>query len=689
MKYGTPTRKYSETVRQFCMGLEYLSPAAYRYVRRVFNKNMPAPRTLRRWYRSIDAEPGITSVSLDILKKKAEEYKQKGKELLLALLCDEVSIKKSVIWNEAESKFDGFVSCENTSEQRRKKRKKKKNADHLDVAKDALVFMCVGEDFKIVVAYFFLCGLEAVNRAALTQEVIRSVNGAGAKVMSFTVDGTITNISCAKNLGVNFRKDKPFFKSPTSPHYNIYFLLDAPHMLKLARGCFASHQLYFKGKPIRWKFVADLHNMQKIRNLNLGNKLTNLHINYHLKPMNVRLAAEVMSNSTAHCIDQLCEDDYEAFQNSYETTQFIRHVNNVFDICNVQANKPPSGYKQPICESNAEELFQYFHAAKKYFQSIEIDEQNWNSKQIKRKLAIRSRSMTPFLGMVHNLTALQGLYNDYIVTGQLIALFSFQCSQDHLETWFSCIRRGLGSNDNPTATDFRRLYRKLLVCHEITYDGNKANCISNETGILTVSSDIFPQPTEKLNMNEIPELEFNYHEVMNEELEKFDEHLNVYAASRVELTLKRNIQTHKEKCMSCIQVFQENEIANDNFIARKKISNQPCISTVDIIKASNKIMHLLPNQEFNIGNLSLTILKNLDCDVLYIDSDFEDHDSTEPRRSPRDQMSRMSHKDHFLYNVVKAYMHIKAHRIGAKIADEERGVYIRHTNKKLIHIAGQ
>lgn len=66
LKYATPTRKYSERVRQFCMGLEYSSPAAYRYVRRVFNNHLPAPETLRRWYRSINAEPGITSMSLDI-----------------------------------------------------------------------------------------------------------------------------------------------------------------------------------------------------------------------------------------------------------------------------------------------------------------------------------------------------------------------------------------------------------------------------------------------------------------------------------------------------------------------------------------------------------------------------------------------------------------------------------------------
>lgn len=351
---------------------------------------------MRQWYRSIDTEPGITDVALQILKGKAEDYKRNGRELLLALLCDEVSIKKSVEHDEFKSQFTGFVSCENKSKKSRKRRNKKKT-NELDVAKDALVFMCVEEDFKVPVAYFFLCGLEAVERAALTQEVIRNVNGTGAKIMSLTADGTSTNISCVKHLGVNFEKDEPFFKSPTTPFYNIYFLLDAPHMLKLARGCFANHQLYYEQKPISWSYVKDLHDLQKSRNFNLGNKLTNLYIDWHLKSMNVALAAEVMSKSVSHCIDQLREDNYEEFQNSYETSEFMVHVNNVFDICNVKANRQPSGnqYKQPICENNSQGLFQHFQKVKHYFMSIEIDEANSKIiiiKEVRRKLAIRSRS---------------------------------------------------------------------------------------------------------------------------------------------------------------------------------------------------------------------------------------------------------------------------------------------------------
>lgn len=440
--------KYSEKIRQFCMGIEYCSPAAYRYVRKVFHNHLPAPETMRRWYKSINGDPGITTESLNILQQKAEAMAKDGKKLLLALMCDEVAIKKSVEWNESESKFSGFASCENRCKNRNEKE------DHLDIAKDVLVYMVVGADFKIPVAYFPLCGLRSLERAALTQDVIRHVNETGARVISLTGDGLISNIAVIKHLGVKFDEDKTYFKSPTNPEDKIYAILDPPHMLKLFRGCLAKHILYSDDKPIRWDYIVELHKMQMKKNINLGNKLSNQHINYGTRPMNVRLAAETMSRSVTYGIDHFREDNYEQFRDSEKTTEFIKNVKNTFDICNVRASQigntdhMNSFHKRPICVSTAEDLLEYFHEAIAYFKSIQIDEvyenKKNNIKRYTRKLAIQSKSFTPFFGTVCNLFSFEGLYKDHVLNGQLEALYTFQFSQDHLETWFSCVRRGLG-----------------------------------------------------------------------------------------------------------------------------------------------------------------------------------------------------------------------------------------------------
>lgn len=94
-------------------------------------------------------------------------------------------------------------------------------------------------------------------------------------------------------------------------------------------------------------------------------------------------------------------------------------------------------------------------------------------------------------------------------------------------------------------------------------------------------------------------------------------------------------------------------------------------------------MHLLPNKEFDIGSISLMTLKNLDLNDLYVDTDFEVHDSN------AEKPKKETHKTSFVSNVIETYINIKAHKIGNKIRDEERGLYIWHSNTKQIHTSGQ
>lgn len=249
----------------------------------------------------------------------------------------------------------------------------------------------------------------------------------------------------------------------------------------------------------------------------------------------------------------------------------------------------------------------------------------------------------------------------------------------------------IGSNDNPTANDFKRLYRKLLVCHEVVYDGKKANCISNETGILTVSSEIVSGTANESNecpkpdLINLKKLNFNYEEAIDEELEKLDEHLNAYAASKVEEKIKYTIQTQKHKCKKCLRVFHENEIISDDFITRKmltNVQNQPCKSTVKIIKAINKMHELLPDKGYAAKAIIMTFLKNLNHEDLFNGTEFADH--IDPEMEAIEGIEG-THDPH----VVKVYINMKAHNIFRKISDEERGVYIRHQNRKLTLFAGQ
>lgn len=170
-----------------------------------------------------------------------------------------------------------------------------------------------------------------------------SVDKTGAVVKSLTLDGLRANFAMIKELGANCMNDAPYFSTPANPDEKIYVIWDAPHMMKLARGCFKYHNLYYHGKPMHWDFIVNLHEMQRERNINLGNKLTNMHLDFHVKPMNVRLAAETLSKSVAQCIDQLREDGYEKFQDSQTTTEYIRNIDKTFNILNFKPNIKGAG----------------------------------------------------------------------------------------------------------------------------------------------------------------------------------------------------------------------------------------------------------------------------------------------------------------------------------------------------------
>lgn len=237
----------------------------------------------------------------------------------------------------------------------------------------------------------------------------------------------------------------------------------------------------------------------------------------------------------------------------------------------------------------------------------------------------------------------------------------------------------------------------------MVYDGKKANCISNETGILTVSSGIVSKSQNEVGqpaLIDLDGLDFIYKEAINEELEKFEEHLNAYAAKMVEEKIKHTIQKQRNKCKMCLNVFHNNEKINDSFIARKMLTDvqnrqsQPCKSTVNIIKASNKLHDLLADNGYDVKAIIMTTLQNLDYEELFEETDFDDH--SDPEMDETDETVgygiyglHVSHKEDFISEIVKVYINMKSHNIFRKISDEERGDYIRHRNKKSTHFAGQ
>lgn len=130
MAVGIRNREsYLPTVRNFCITLKNISPAAYRFVRNEFDDHLPHVRTIAAWHANsnIDCAPGIIKSSIDTLKRKVDEKQITGDKLFGALLFDEVGIRKHVQF--VNGQMLGFENIPGI------------DMSQADIATEALVFM--------------------------------------------------------------------------------------------------------------------------------------------------------------------------------------------------------------------------------------------------------------------------------------------------------------------------------------------------------------------------------------------------------------------------------------------------------------------------------------------------------------------------------------------------------------------
>lgn len=363
-------------MRLFCFTLHFYSPSAYEYIRTTFNLNLPNIRTLRNWYTAIDATPGFTDIGFDALSRKPKELKAQNRALIVGIIFDEMNIRKHSQWDAANKEFLGHIDAG-----------KEENYEIFSpLAKESLVLMVsgIGINFKILIGYFPSNGLCAAEKAALRNKAILKLINIGVTVASISSDGHKSNIPAFRILGANFDEHKSYFENPFKKDSRIYIIMDTPHMIKLARNCLGNKKTLYDvhNEKIEWRFFEDLVSLQTSEDFNIGNKLSKIHIEFHNRKMNVRIAAETLSNSTATSMEFLNKVmKNEKFLHSEATVQYIRVIDKLFDIMNTKPNHCDEIYKQPISEDNINKICDYFQFAKN-FSYLKKGRKNWHSTHI-------------------------------------------------------------------------------------------------------------------------------------------------------------------------------------------------------------------------------------------------------------------------------------------------------------------
>lgn len=209
------------------------------------------------------------------------------------------------------------------------------------MAKEVVVIMAVAinDHWKIPVAYYLIDELTAKDRTNIITNVLRSIHETGIDIVSLTFDGPHYNFTMANILGPHLQVDEKlqvFFPHPISKK-PVFIILDACHMIKLVRNCFAEYRILQnkKNEEIRYDFVEKLIHVQETYGLHANTKVRLRHLNWRNEKMKVCLAVQVFSNRVSKGIQYLRECiKLPEFANCEATEEFCLMFNNIFDVLN-------------------------------------------------------------------------------------------------------------------------------------------------------------------------------------------------------------------------------------------------------------------------------------------------------------------------------------------------------------------
>lgn len=646
----------------FALTLYFYSPRAYRYIRQKFSNNLPSKSTITSWYANTSASgvSGFCQQSIEVLSERAKKLKADGIEPTVALIFDEMAIKKTIKWSHNEKKFIGHITYGF-----------RPDGSHLPIANNALVFMLNGINFNLTlpIAHHFINTLKAEEKATLLKDVITEITKHGVRVLSVTFDGFSTNFTSCELLGANFDPNNmtPYFVLPGYQR-KIYIIIDPSHVLKLVRNTLGNNKILSDGSSdkIEWLYFEVLQQLRADEGFSHVHKLNKQHIDFKNCKMNVRIAAETLSNSVANSMEYLMKSGRKEFSKCSATIKFVRLINDCFDIMNTKRIGSETKFKNAINPKNSIEIFALFEKLSDYLQKIKF-----STGELAGKYVIKTRNKTAFKGLVVNMINFKFIYEELVETNLLDYLPTFAFSQDHIESFFGRIRSSPSFNDNPTVFEFCSAFKKIVVCNEIV-SSEKSNCADNlNLAILDVSS---------ARRNQIPTINSDTEDSDDarvKRLIKFEKKgksndllkiSNAYIACTIEDTIKTSARF---ECGDCYDLLSINDKLSDSFAPG--IGSAPCQSTFDICDIAHKyVENLAQDAEYTYDNVIRDFLCEFDVTNAFKKTNFAGHET---------------HRDFFVDFILKSYIRIQATYIARRVTLNEKKL-MGNKFRKFVHFAG-
>ncbi|CAI6370213.1 unnamed protein product [Macrosiphum euphorbiae] len=180
------------------------------------------------------------------------------------------------------------------------------------------------------------------------------------------------------------------------------------------------------GQKIRWDYIQKLYQKENCEGLRAATKLTNRHLHYDNEKMNVRLAAQVLSNSVCDALLYLNGSDPN-FEGSLATAEFCLFFNNAFDILNSRKQLSNKPFNNSINENTFQKYSDFLKDFSFYVQGLSFEDGT---------KVVHSQRKTGFVGMILAIKNALEYYKILREEGNMTYLLTYKLSQDHLETFF-------------------------------------------------------------------------------------------------------------------------------------------------------------------------------------------------------------------------------------------------------------
>lgn len=485
-------------------------------------------------------------------------------------------------------------------------------------------------------------------------EIIRVVTEAGVKISNLTFDGYAANISMCKLFGAELDPYSPQFSTFILNPLNqekIYIIQDPCHMMKLIRNVLARKKVILDDNKLKieWKYIVSLYNYTKKDSIRC-HKITKKHIQWEQNMMNVRVAAETLSESVASCMEFLMKQHHPDFIDAAPTIRFIRIVNKLFDIFNSRDKNHSAVFKRSLNPNNSRVIFDFFDSTIPYLKSLKIEE----IRKVKGKRnggviednnvlipLLQSKSKTGVRGFIMDMVSLQSMYTEYVENlGILDSILTYYLLQDVLENFFGKVRAFGGFNNNPNVHQFKGAYRKLL-CNIQIITSELSSCQVfdvdlpenfNYSNVYFVSSDrprIAATETEEFKTAYENQKDSIINDVNNmiqiESTEIFGTTSDFSTACIASNIEQKILSSSAFYCEDCRLVFGENRKIKDQSDGNI-LKWKPCQSTFKICKAAENFFKLynvrMKTNKYDFRVLYCLIFRTLDIESLFTNSSF-------------------------------------------------------------------